>query len=247
MTASTSTPSRPSYAEPVLLALTVVTGLVDSVSYLALGRVFTANMTGNVVLLGFAAAGAQGLSVVRSGTALGAFLVGAVIGGRIAIKSRVGVWHPRTALAFGAEAALFLAAMGVAVGQSSGFAGETERLFAIIILTGLAMGMRNATVRSLAVPDHTTTVLTLTLARLAADSHLAGSENQRWVSRASSVVTMFAGAAVGTLLLRHSVMMPLAIAGGVSTLCTALVFVKVRGGEPYPEPGAGSGVDTGVD
>ena len=69
---------------PVLLGLTAVTGLVDAVSYLALGHVFTANMTGNVVFLGFAVAGAPGLSVARSGTAVAAFFMGAVIGGRMA-------------------------------------------------------------------------------------------------------------------------------------------------------------------
>jgi len=90
------------------------------------------------------------------------------------------------------------------------------------------MGMRNATVRSLAVPDHTTTVLTLTLARLAADSRLAGGNNQRWASRASSVVTMFAGAAVGMWLLQHSVMLPLALSGVVSAPCAVAVYVGVR-------------------
>lgn len=231
MNSSSSTPSYPSYAEPILLALTVVTGLVDAVSYLALGRVFTANMTGNVVLLGFAAAGAQGLSVVRSGTALGAFLVGAVVGGRMALRTRQGEWHRWTCLAFATEAALFLGAMLLAMDQARGFADGPTRLYTIIVLAGLAMGMRNATVRRLAVPDHTTTVLTLTLARLAADSRLAGGDNQRWVSRASSVATMFAGAAVGTWLLRHSVMLPLAVSGGVSALCALVVYVALRRAE----------------
>src|SRR5215471_1965742 len=64
-----------------LMALTVVTGLVDSVCILRFG-VFTANMTGNVFFLGFALAGAPGYSVSRSSTSLVAFLAGAVIGGR---------------------------------------------------------------------------------------------------------------------------------------------------------------------
>jgi uncharacterized membrane protein YoaK (UPF0700 family) len=68
----------------ILLAMTVVTGIVDAVSFLALGRVFTANMTGNVVLLGFAFAGAPGVSISRSAVALLAFLLGAVLGGRLA-------------------------------------------------------------------------------------------------------------------------------------------------------------------
>ena len=72
---------------PVLLVgLTVVTGLVDAVSYLALGHVFVANMTGNVVFLGFALAGAPGLSAPASLAALGAFGLGALAGGRIAVR-----------------------------------------------------------------------------------------------------------------------------------------------------------------
>src|SRR5580704_13632380 len=68
----------------ILLAMTVVTGIVDAVSFLALGRVFTANMTGNLVLIGFAFAGAPGISISRSALALLAFLSGAVLGGRMA-------------------------------------------------------------------------------------------------------------------------------------------------------------------
>src|SRR5215475_9606710 len=67
----------------ILLAMTAVTGLIDAVSYLSLGHVFAANMTGNIVLLGFASMGVPGVSVVRSLTALMGFLVGAAIGGRI--------------------------------------------------------------------------------------------------------------------------------------------------------------------
>src|SRR4030095_15211233 len=67
---------------PALLYLfTVVTGLVDAISYIALGHVFTANMTGNIVFLGFAAAGVPGLSALRSMAALAAFFLGALIGG----------------------------------------------------------------------------------------------------------------------------------------------------------------------
>ena len=71
-----------------LAALTVVSGFLDAVSYLGLGHVFTANMTGNVVLLGFAAAGAAGFSVAASLCALGVFLAGAVLGGALARRIR---------------------------------------------------------------------------------------------------------------------------------------------------------------
>src|ERR1700734_711634 len=67
-----------------LAALTVVSGFIDAVSFLGLGHVFTANMTGNVVLLGFAAAGAPGFSMGASLCALGFFVAGALVGGRLA-------------------------------------------------------------------------------------------------------------------------------------------------------------------
>src|SRR3979490_1367233 len=102
--------SREGILPLVLLGLTATTGVVDAVSYLALGRVFTANMTGNVVFLGFAAAGAQGLSFGRSGTALAAFLGGAVIGGRFATETSGGPTRRWTAAAFGVEAALLAGA-----------------------------------------------------------------------------------------------------------------------------------------
>src|SRR6202142_4155859 len=67
-----------------LLALTVVTGLVDAVSYLRLGRVFVANMTGNVVFLGFSADPHSGLSAAASVIAIAGFVLGAFAGGRAA-------------------------------------------------------------------------------------------------------------------------------------------------------------------
>ena len=68
---------------PLLVGMTVVTGLVDAFSNLLLGHVFVANMTGNVVFLGFAVAGAPGFSIVASVVALVSFGVGSVLGGRI--------------------------------------------------------------------------------------------------------------------------------------------------------------------
>src|SRR3954471_11137095 len=72
----------------LLLGLTVATGVVDSVSILALGRVFLANMTGNVVFIGFALAGAPGFSLAAALLALLGFLIGAAAGGPV-----VGRWR----------------------------------------------------------------------------------------------------------------------------------------------------------
>src|SRR3989441_10510031 len=100
---------RPASLPLLLLALTVTTGLIDAVSVLGLGRVFTANMTGNVVFLGFALARVPGFSLVRSLAALAAFLAGAVIGGGLPLRPR-GVRPRRLAAAAGGRTGPPLAA-----------------------------------------------------------------------------------------------------------------------------------------
>src|SRR3954452_8297477 len=88
-----------------LLVLTFTTGLVDAVSYLGLGRVFTANMTGNIVFLGFGIAGRGGVPVVAPVVSLGTFLLGAG-GGRV-LAERMGDRHPaHIARALGIEVSL---------------------------------------------------------------------------------------------------------------------------------------------
>src|SRR6266852_7578208 len=204
--------TRLNHSLPLLLHVaTAITGLIDATSYLALGHVFTANMTGNVVFLAFAVAGAPGLSITRSLTALVAFLAGALIGGRAATRLS-GVLTPSwitTALSL--ESALLLVATLAAINFRDS-SGSSFQSYSIIVLTALAMGIRNATVRKMAIPDLTTTVLTLTITGLAADSSLAGGGDPRWQRRVLSILLMFAGAVVGALLLRHSLALPLGLA-----------------------------------
>lgn len=112
---------------PLLLCtLTSVTGVVDAVSFLALGHVFVANMTGNVVFLGFAAAGAATLSVTASITAIVTFMAGAYAGGRLALRipDRVRL------LAFGV--AIKIALTGVALAAALVFSVEEPARYALI-------------------------------------------------------------------------------------------------------------------
>src|SRR5438105_11704700 len=140
----------------ILLILTAVTGLVDAVSFLGLGRIFTANMTGNVVFLAFAVAGAPGLSISRSLTSLIAFLLGAILGGRLAVTLTATSRRRWLVTVAVAEAGLLFVAALVLVGVD--IASETSNaVYIVIILTAVAMGLRNATVRRLAVPDLNTT------------------------------------------------------------------------------------------
>ena len=214
--------TRLNHSLPLLLHVaTAITGLIDAISYLALGHVFTANMTGNVVFLAFAVAGAPGLSLTRSLTALVAFLAGALIGGRAATRLS-GVLRPSwitTALSL--ESALLLVATLAAINFRDS-SGSSLQLYSIIVLTACAMGIRNATVRKLAIPDLTTTVLTLTITGLAADSRFAGGTSPRWRRRLLAVLLMFFGAVIGTLLLRRSLVFPLATATLLSICCVAI-------------------------
>ncbi len=185
----------------LLMVLTVVTGVVDAVSYLVLGRVFVANMTGNVVFLGFAWAGDQALSAVASLVALLAFLLGAVVGGRLA--SRRGAHRGRHLAAASIWGfALLGAAVIVAVTSRTPYPAVDR--YALIVLLALAMGLQNATARALGVPDATTTVLTLTLTGLAADSRLATGTNPRLIRRVTAVAAMLGGALFGALLALHA-------------------------------------------
>ncbi|OIK03541.1 YoaK family protein [Streptomyces monashensis] len=199
----------------VLLTLTVVSGLIDAVSYLGLGHVFTANMTGNVVVLGFAAAGAPGFSVPHTATSLGCFLLGAVTGGRLAARVGRGRRRRWTRLTLVGEAAL----VGVSAAVAFAWPHSTGTVYALIALTGYAMGLRNATVRKLGVADLTTTVLTMTLTGLASESRLGDGTGHRSPRRTASVIAMLAGACLGAwLVLHHGLGLPLAIAAAASAV-----------------------------
>src|SRR5277367_5277052 len=194
----------------LLLVLTMVTGLVDSVSYLKLGHVFVANMTGNVVFLGFAVADAQDFSIPASLAAIVAFLAGALGGGRLA--SSLGQHRGRlVAMTTYIKIGLVGAALGLSMA-----APDLDGLlpkYGLIVLLALAMGLQNAIARRLGVPDLTTTVLTLTLTGLAADSTFAGGSNPRPGRRLAATLTMFLGAAVGAfLVLQFSIGAALALA-----------------------------------
>jgi uncharacterized membrane protein YoaK (UPF0700 family) len=213
--------SRLNYTLLLLHIATAITGLIDAISYLALGHVFTANMTGNVVFLAFAVAGAPGLSLTRSLTALVAFFIGALIGGRAATRLSELVRPNWITTALIMESALLLVATLAAINFRDS-SGSLFQSYSIIVLTALAMGIRNATVRKMGIPDLTTTVLTLTVTGLAADSTFAGGTNPRWHRRLLAVLLIFFGAAIGTLLLRHSLVLALATATLLSICCVAL-------------------------
>ncbi|MFD9859237.1 YoaK family protein [Streptomyces alboflavus] len=218
----------------VLFALTAVSGFVDAVTFLGLGRVFAANMTGNVVVIGFAAAGAPGFSVTGSLVSLGAFLVGAAGAGRLARAFRGRRRVPWVRAALVGEAVL----LGVTTVLA--FAGAADATYVLIALLALAMGLRNGTVLKLNVPDLTTTVLTRTLTGLAVESRLAGGADRLAVRRIGATLAMIAGALPGAwLVLHHGIGWPL-LAGTAAVTAVACLYRERPEGTPE-ESGGRSG------
>lgn len=221
-------PAAEKIAPYALLGMTAVTGLVDAVSYLSLGRVFTANMTGNVVILAFATARVSGLSVARSLTALLSFLVGAIFGGRIMARAGADSLIRFAAQAFLLEVVFLFAASFCSLGYRGDLLEHSFQPFVLIAFTGLAMGTRNAAVRKLAIPDLTTTVLTLTVTGIAGDSSLANGSSPRLARRVGSVLAMFVGAAIGAVVIRYSISAALWVGTAISALCSAALFRALR-------------------
>jgi uncharacterized membrane protein YoaK (UPF0700 family) len=209
---------------PLLVAMTVVTGVVDAVSYLALGHVFVANMTGNVVFLGFALAGAGGLSVPASLVALAAFVCGAAAGGRIGARfgDRRSA-HLRAANSVTATLLVAAAVLAAIAGQPP----SSWLRYVLVAAMALAMGVQNAMARSLAVPDLTTTVLTMTLTGIAADPSVGIGSGRQIGRRLIAVGAMLGGALVGALLVTHvDIALPLAIAAAL--LVTTRLVAQLR-------------------
>ena len=218
---------------PLMLALTLTTGLVDAFSYLTLGHVFVANMTGNVVFSGFALVGAPGFSLTASLAAVGAFATGALFGGRLARRAHA---HRGRLLHRALVLETLLVAAACAAAQMADSSHDAVR-YLLIVLLGLAMGVQNAAARALAVPDLTTTVLTLTITGIASDSRLAGGPGSRAGRRVLSAAAMFLGALIGALAVLHGHRsMPLLLAALLLAAATAAAFPLTRSDRSWTQP-----------
>jgi uncharacterized membrane protein YoaK (UPF0700 family) len=213
----------------LMLMLTFSTGVIDAVGYLGLDRVFTANMTGNVVILGMALMGGDNLPVLGPVVALAGFMVGALISGRT-LRTVPSGWAHRTT---GLLAGVGVVMAAVAIALLSGVTPRNNEPLTVAItgVLAVAMGVQAATARHLNVKDVSTVVVTSTITGLAADSRFG----------AGTVGLIMAGAALGTVLLQIHI--------GLGVLMTALItlFVAAVGwnavtrrdtGAPAADPGA---------
>lgn len=182
-----------------LLLLTASTGVVDAVSYLALDRVFTGNMTGNVLFLGLALLGAAEIPFLNNAVALAGFVIGVILSARIVGVGGAKGRLPRASvwvLAASGLLALALATSWLLIGAL----GEPVQLLITFLLAAI-MGAQVAAVKPIGHSDVTTIVVTSTIVNLARDSRLAGGTGRNWLTRLLAITAMAAGAAIGAALI----------------------------------------------
>ena len=202
-----------------LLALTLTAGMIDAIAFLGLEQVFAANMTGNLIVLGLAIAGAPALSVGGPLAALAAFLLGAAASGRF--DRRAESRQRRLLRMVRIEALAIALAALVAIGFEP---GDEVRRFAIIALLAGAMGARNETVRRVNVPELRTTVQTLAIAGFAA--HEAEGRVREWGDRLRllGIVAMLSGAVLSALLVLEADLAWALLAVGAAEVVTLLLL-----------------------
>jgi uncharacterized membrane protein YoaK (UPF0700 family) len=203
-----------------LLLLTFGTGMIDAISVLVLGHVFVANMTGNVIFLGFWFVPHTVVDVTAALVAFVSFLAGTVIGGRFArhLQHDTRRW---VAVALGVESVVLVTLSTLAGTGVLDYHNNTK----LILIAGLAvaLGSQNATARQFGIQELSTTVLTSTIVGIGVDSRLAGGRGERSKLRFSVVLTMCAGAVVGATLSRFTVAPVIALVGGI-VAATAVLF-----------------------
>lgn len=216
----------------LMLALTFSTGVADAVGYLGLGKVFTGNMTGNIVILGMAVAGAEGLPVLGPAVALLGFMFGAAVAGR-ALRGRSSAWTGLTTCILVAVGCL-LGLAAVLLALPPGFERSSVHIVAAGILAA-TMGAQAAAARQLAVKDVTTVVVTSTITGLAADSWLGARVSQPWMRRVLAIALISGGAAVGALLLPFGISYGVVLSAGITLACAWLghAFGRTRA-KPSP-------------
>jgi uncharacterized membrane protein YoaK (UPF0700 family) len=227
-----SRPAAPATAvrDVLLVCLTFGSGAVDAISFLGLGRVFTGNMTGNLVLLGLAAGQAAGSEVVRSAVSLGAFSVGVLLASRLVvlISGRAPGARASRVWPVGVSVVLVLVVLLQAgfLGGWLSCSGHPGLVFEAVLvgLSALAMGLQSDAVAALGVAGVTTTYVTGTMTGLLRGLALRTHDVTNRVRRAAVLAGLLAGASVsGVLLAEARVVAPvLPLAITVTVLATVL-------------------------
>ncbi|NDZ92892.1 DUF1275 domain-containing protein [Streptomyces sp. SID6673] len=210
----------------LMVALTFVTGLVDAGGYLGLDRVFVGNMTGNVVVLGMGAAGADGLPVLGPALALGTFIFGAGIAG-LAMRSCPAGWSRRlTTVAV--TSVVLVAATAVLTGVAS---ADSAAGVVAASMTACAMGMQAAAARKVGVADVTTVVVTSTITVWATDMFARPSRATILNRRLAAIGAILLGALAGALLEQIALWLVFAVAAVLGAVVVAIGHTAAVGEE----------------
>jgi uncharacterized membrane protein YoaK (UPF0700 family) len=225
----------PSARDAMLALLAGAAGCIDALSYLRLGNVFTANMTGNAVLLGIAAGQQAAARALHSVAALAGFVLGVLAGAALCgrhKRSEAGRWPPRVTLALAVElvALLALAAGWALAGEDP--VGSAE--YGLIGASALAMGVQSAAVQQLGVSGVATTYVTGTLTGLVADLALPGASRGSLLRRGGVLLALVAGAAAGAAVV--------GVAGGVAALIPVVLVAAVVAVAAWPRRPRGRSV-----
>jgi uncharacterized membrane protein YoaK (UPF0700 family) len=215
----TRLPARP------LVVLTFATGVIDAASFLALGQVFAAMQTGNVIFLGIGTAGAGDAPFLAPLIGLGAFLVGGALAATAVDSAGGSVFLPRWLLREAgllALAAVLAAIVGVDPGHASAYL--------VIALLSLTMGLRNTFIRGTAGPNLATTVLNLTLTTATPGTALGAASSADLNQRAAGLLAILGGAIAGALAVKASLSLALLLAAAV-TVAAALSAASDPGEE----------------
>ncbi len=239
MTGGAQSPPGPAHAptgadldgrrrDALLIGLTFAAGVVDAVSYLGLGQIFTANMTGNVVFLALAVGERSLLTALHSVGALIGFSLGAILAGRVLAQARPAETWPRhvTWLLWGEFACML--AFAALWASANGEPGQSP-LYILIGLSSFGMGLQNAAARHLAVPGLTTSVITMALTGFMVDLPALGISGPRQQRALRGVIALFSGAAVGaTFMVYGRAYAPFATTATVA-LVALTAYLSFRG------------------
>ncbi|MEU8383835.1 YoaK family protein [Streptosporangium sp. NPDC048865] len=202
-----------------LVLLTLAAGAMDAVAFLGLGGVFTANMTGNLILFALAGREEWVLHALRSGLACVGFSAGLLIG--FTMPGRHGgsaLWPPAVIRLLWADLALQIALL--AGWALSGGAPGPAVILALIGAGSCAMGMQAAAARRVDLAGITATFVTGTLTSLFETSGSGWSTDNR--RRAAVIVALVLGALCASLLLRFAPPWAAAIAPAFTLLALAV-------------------------
>lgn len=215
-----------------LIALTFATGIIDALSWLGLNGVFTANMTGNVLIIGMGAVGAGGTHWAPPLAALVIFVLGAATAGLLQRRQPPG-WNPRTTAIFGTVSACVLALGAASLAWPPGHFDTSASL--VMGALAFAMGAQGAEAMRLAVPQVITVAVSSAVVGLGLNlflvPHLHQREGRDLMRRCLAIFALIAGAVAGSLLLQIAFGLGLVVAGAVG-LGTVAISRHIRRSVP---------------